>query len=584
MLKSFRYLKPYIWSVILILILVSIRAYFNLLIPKLIGYILDDMLSQTLTEAQKISSIVTNAIWMFVSTVVGIGVIILSGYFESKTAAAYGKSLRDALYNKVQQFSMNEMDKFTTSSLITRTTNDIQSLQGSVAMLLRMAIMAPIMAVGSLIMAYTTSPEISTVLIFTILMVIGSLGTIFLVAMPKFKLIQRLVDRMNLVTRENLSGLRVVRAFNTQNVQIEKSKKVAKDSMDRNIFVNRLFTAMWPTLGFIMQLTTVGMYFVAVYFGFIKPGSTLKPGDLSTLVQYGTSTVMSFMNITMIFIMIPRASISARRIMDVIDSDILIKNPTEPIELTDVKGEVKFDHVSFYYPGSEEPVLKNINFTAKPGQVTAFIGSTGSGKSTLINLVPRFYDPTEGVITVDGIDLKDVNQNDYLQYIGYVPQKGNLFKGTIASNIGFGQEELNMEVVEKAARIAQASDFISKFEHQYSSPITQGGTNVSGGQRQRLSIARAIAKEPKIYIFDDSFSALDYKTDQRLRKALSDEIKDATVLIVAQRINTIRNADQIIVLDKGEVVGIGTHDDLLQSCSVYQEIAESQLSKEELGR
>ncbi len=582
MLKSFRYLKPYQWTVLLIFVLVTIRAILNLVLPLFIGNLIDDVASNVLTDEEKYMSLLINGILMVVSTLGGIGIIILSGYLESKTSSAYARDLRNALYSKVQTFSMNEVDKFTTSSLITRTTNDIQTLQGTVAMLLRMAVMAPFMALGAIVMAVMKHPTISTVLIFTILMVVGVMAAIWAIAMPKFNLIQRLIDKMNLVTRENLSGLRVVRAFNTQDVQVEKSKKIAKDTMDRNIFVNRLFTAMWPIMGFIMQLTTVGIYFVAVEFNFISSESTdFTPGDLSAMVQYGTQTLMTFMMITMILTMIPRASVSAKRVMDVIDSEVLIKDALDAVVIEEeITGEIRFDNVTFQYPDSSEPVLKDISFTAKPGTTTAFIGSTGSGKSTLINLVPRFYDPSAGSILVDGVDIRQFNQESYLKYIGYVPQKGNLFKGTIESNIAFGQQDINQEVIEKSA---QASKFIAEFEHGYQSAITQGGTNVSGGQRQRLSIARALAKQPKIYIFDDSFSALDYKTDQKLRKALSDHI-DATILVVAQRINTIRHADQIVVLEKGEIVGIGTHDELLKSCQVYIEIAESQLSKEELTR
>lgn len=584
MFKSFRYLKPYKWTVILIFILVAIRAVLNLVLPLFLGNLIDDVASKVLTDEEKYTSLLLNGILMVVSTIGGIGIIIFSGYLESKTSSAYARDLRNALYSKVQTFSMNEVDKFTTSSLITRSTNDIQALQGTIAMLLRMAVMAPFMAVGAIVLAVMKHPTISTVLIFTILMVLGVMAAIWAIAMPKFNMIQKLIDKMNLVTRENLSGLRVVRAFNTQEIQVEKSKKIAKDTMDRNIFVNRLFTAMWPIMGFIMQLTTVGIYYVAVEFNFIGEATEFTPGDLSAMVQYGTQTLMIFMMITMILTMIPRASISAKRVMEVIDSDVSIKNLEDALIMEEeITGQIHFDNVSFQYPDSNEPVLKDITFTANPGTTTAFIGSTGSGKSTLINLVPRFYDPSSGSILVDGVDIRQFNQESYLKYIGYVPQKGNLFKGTIETNIAFGQQEINKEVVEKSAEIAQASNFINEFEHGYQSEITQGGTNVSGGQRQRLSIARALAKQPKIYIFDDSFSALDYKTDQKLRKALSDHI-DATILVVAQRINTIRHADQIVVLDKGIIVGIGTHDELLKSCQVYIEIAESQLSKEELTR
>ncbi len=583
MIKSFRYLKPYIWSVLFIFLLVAIRAVLNLALPMFLGNLLNDLSNPALTEQAKYDSIILNVIWMSVSTIGGIIVIITSGYFESKTAARFAQDLRHALYEKVQLFSMNEMDQFTTSSLITRATNDIQSLQGTVAMLLRMVVMQPFMAIGAMVMAYYTQPTISTILIFTIIAVVGILAILWAIALPKFKLIQKLIDRMNLVTRENLSGLRVVRAFNTQKVQAEKSKVVAKESMERNIFVNRLFTAMWPMMGLIMQLTTAAMIYFSIEWGILSVGSDFQQGDLTAMIQYGTQTIMNFMMITMIITMIPRAAISGNRVMSVIDAEVAIKDPSEPLDIPEhFMGEVEFRNVTFRYPDADEPVLKNINFKAEAGKMTAFIGSTGSGKSTLINLVPRFYDPTDGEVLVDGIDIRRYRQETYLKHIGYVPQKGILFKGTIESNIKFGREDANIEDVIEAASIAQAHKFITEFEDSYQSEITQGGTNVSGGQRQRLSIARAIAKKPNIYIFDDSFSALDYKTDKALRQALNEHI-DATILVVAQRINTIRHADRIVVLEKGEVVGIGTHDELIQSCDVYLEIAQSQLSKEELG-
>lgn len=583
MIKSFRFLKPYFGWVILIFILVALRAVMTLALPALLGELINDITSSSLTETEKYQSLMTNGLLMLGSTIIGIVAILFSGYLESRVSSAYGRDLRNALYSKVQTFSLNEMDKFTTSSLITRTTNDIQSLQMMLAQLMRSVIMAPIMALGGIIMAFVLSPNLTVFLFISVAVIILFLTILLLVVMPKFKIIQRLIDNMNLVTRENLSGLRVVRAYNTQKLQAQKSKDVARDSMKRNIFVQRIFNTIWPVLGLLMQLTTAMLYYVAVSNGVISQGSAFEPGDISAIVQYASQALMNFMFITMILTMIPRAAISARRIMDVIDSDVLIKNPVKPDQIDNVLGKIEFENVSFQYPGADEPVLSHISLTANPGQVTAFIGSTGSGKSTLINLIPRFYDPTEGRILLDGKDIKTLNQNEFLKYVGYVPQKGNLFKGTIASNIAFGQEEINMDVVKKSAEIAQASNFIDQMDGKYDAPITQGGTNVSGGQRQRLSIARALAKEPKIYIFDDSFSALDYKTDINLRNALKKHV-DATIIIVAQRINSIKNADKIVVLDKGKIVGMGTHEELIKTSKVYLEIAESQLSQEELSR
>lgn len=583
MIKSFRFLKPYFGWVILIFILVALRAVMTLALPALLGELINDITSSSLTETEKYQSLMTNGLLMLGSTIIGIVAILFSGYLESRVSSAYGRDLRNALYSKVQTFSLNEMDKFTTSSLITRTTNDIQSLQMMLAQLMRSVIMAPIMAVGGIVMAFVLSPNLTVFLFISVAVIILFLTILLLVVMPKFKIIQRLIDKINLVTRENLSGLRVVRAYNTQKLQAQKSKDVARDSMKRNIFVQRIFNTIWPVLGLLMQLTTAMLYYVAVSNGVISQGSAFEPGDISAIVQYASQALMNFMFITMILTMIPRAAISARRIMDVIDSDVLIKDPVKPDQIDNVLGKIEFENVSFQYPGADEPVLSHISLTANPGQVTAFIGSTGSGKSTLINLIPRFYDPTEGRILLDGKDIKTLNQNEFLKYVGYVPQKGNLFKGTIASNIAFGQEEINMDVVKKSAEIAQASNFIDQMDGKYDAPITQGGTNVSGGQRQRLSIARALAKEPKIYIFDDSFSALDYKTDINLRNALKKHV-DATIIIVAQRINSIKNADKIVVLDKGKIVGMGTHEELIKTSKVYLEIAESQLSQEELSR
>ncbi|WP_162163874.1 ABC transporter ATP-binding protein [Acholeplasma hippikon] len=585
MFKSFRYLKPYIISVITIFVLVAIRAFLNLIVPNLQGSLIDSMIRQleVAPELRDFSDIWIYGGLMLLATVVGIVAIITSGYMEARTSSNYARDIRNAMYEKVQKFSMTEVDKFTTSSLITRITNDITSLQSTVNMLLRSVIMQPIMGIGAIVMAFLVHPQLSTVLLFGVLAVFTVVGSIWAITYNKFKKIQVLVDKLNLVTRENLSGLRVVRAFNTQDVQAKKTKAVAKESYDINVFVNRWFTAMWPTMGFVMQLITASIIYFSIKGGFLFAGSTLSAGQLSTLIQYGSQTIMNFMMITTTIMMLPRAAISANRVMDVIDEFLTITEAYEPEELPEkIQGEIEFDDVSFQYPDADQPILNHVSFKAEPGKMTAIIGSTGSGKSTLINLIPRFYDVTGGAIKVDGIDIRNIKINDYMKHIGYVPQKGILFKGTIKSNIGFGQEVLDEALVKKAAQIAQAESFIENFEMKYDSEINQGGTNVSGGQRQRLSIARAIAKNPEIYIFDDSFSALDYKTDKKLRSELAKHIH-ATIIVVAQRINTIRHADQIIVLDKGNVVGIGTHDELIKNCEVYLEIAQSQLSKEELG-
>lgn len=582
MIRSFRYLKPYAFTIILILSLVLLRTFLELQLPKYLGELMDITSDSSIGNDKKIDSIYYYGILMVTMTILSILVMLISRYLSAKVAAKFGLKIREELYKNVQTFSLTEVDKFGPSSLITRSTNDVQAMQGTVAMLLRMAVMAPFTAIGAIIMAFLKNPSISTVLIFSIIAVLSVLYTIYRLASPRFQLIQKLVDKMNLVVRENLTGLKVVRAFNTEEFQINKSEKVAKDTMDNNIFVNRLFSGMWPVMGFVMQLTTALMYIVAVSFGFIALNSKFTPGDLSAMVQYGTQTLHSFMMMTMMLIMIPRSAISANRIMDVIDTKPKIKDGNLKLDLKKASGNVSFEDVSFVYPNSDEAVLKNITFTAKKGETTAFIGSTGSGKSTLINLVPRFYDVTEGNILIDNINIKDLELENLYSLFGYVPQQGILFKGTIKSNIGFGTDNISDELLEKSANISQAENFIKNLEEKYESPISQGGTNVSGGQRQRLSIARALARDPKIFIFDDSFSALDYKTDAKLREALNENI-DATILIVAQRINTIKNADKIIVLDKGRIVGMGKHYDLLNSCDVYREIAESQLTPEELA-
>ncbi len=579
MIKSFKYLRPYWYLVILIFVLIGLRSFLNLQLPELMGNIVNQVKPN---GAQDTTIIWQNTLSMIINTVVGVILVLCSGYFESRVSAAYGQKLRSEIYKKIETFSTNEMELFQTSSLITRTTNDVTQVQQTVNMLLRMVVMLPFMSLGAVIMAYQISPQLSTVLIFAALAMFAVIITLLIVGVPRFKIIQRRLDRLNLVTRENLSGLRVVRAFDTEDVQVGKIEETARDTMKQSIFVNRILSGMMPVMTIITALASAGIAFLAVHWNLIP--NSIEAQDVSTLIQYASQTIMSFMMITMVLVMVPRAAISARRIMQVIESPTLIKDPIKPlpIEIDEVAGSIEFDHVTFKYPHADEPVLSDITFKAEAGKMTAFIGSTGSGKSTLVNLIPRFFDPTEGSILLDGVNIKSYKQNEYLKAIGYVPQKGHLFKGTIASNIAFGNEKASLDEIKEAARIAQAQSFIESFDDQYDSEINQGGSNVSGGQRQRLSIARAIVKKPKIYIFDDSFSALDYKTDQALRSALKQDVS-ATILVVAQRINTIKHADLIIVLDQGKVVGTGSHSDLLKTCAVYQEIASSQLSKEELA-
>jgi ATP-binding cassette subfamily B protein len=583
LIKSLKFLKPYRFGVMMVFAMVALRAYLDLLLPRYLGLLVDEGIGLGEVGVNPdAAKIWLYALLMLGATLISIGVTILSGFMESRISAGFAKDLRQAVFTKIQSFSLKEMDHFTTSSLITRSTNDIQQLQGTVNVLLRMIILAPFLAVGAIIFSVRENPTLSMLLIVSIVSLLVMIVIIFSITLPRFQLMQKLVDRLNLVIRENLSGLRVVRAYNTQSYQAGRIDEASKESMRLNIFVNRINSLMWPVMGLIMGATSLAIvylgstYFIGVVDGF-------NPGSMMALLQYSMRAIMAFMFMTMIFIMVPRAAISARRIMEVLEMKVEINDPEAEAELPQAfKGEVTFEDVCFQYPGANAPVLSHINFTAKAGQTTAFIGSTGSGKSTLINLIPRFYERTCGRILVDGIDIKDMKQDTLHQLIGYVPQKGVLFGGTIKDNILFGQVQDDLELMKKAAEIAQASEFINSNEKKFDYEIAQGGTNVSGGQRQRLSIARAIAKRPLIYIFDDSFSALDYKTDQKLRKMLNAEI-NATKLIVAQRINTIRHADQIVVLDQGTIVGKGTHEELMKTCSVYNEIASSQLSKEELA-
>lgn len=502
------------------------------------------------------------------------------GFLASHVAAALGRELRGRVFRKVVSFSHTEMDRFSTASLITRSTNDIQQVQMLFVMLLRIVFYAPIIGIGGVIKVLGTNTSMAWIIAVAVMAVLTLVIVLFAVAMPRFKIMQKLVDRVNLVTREILTGLPVIRAFSTGKHEEERFDKANRDLTRTNLFVNRVMTIMMPTMMLIMNGITVLIMWNGAHG--VDAGS-MQVGDLMAFMQYTMQIVMSFLMISMFSIMLPRASVSAGRIQEVLETEPVIRDAETTAAFDGTKaGLVEFRDVSFRYPGAEENVLEHITFTAKPGQTTAFIGSTGSGKSTLVNLIPRFYDITEGELLVDGVDVRQVSQHDLRAKIGYVPQKGVLFSGTIATNLRYGNREASGEEIVKAAGIAQASEFIDAKEDGFDSEISQGGANVSGGQKQRLSIARAIAVHPEIYIFDDSFSALDYKTDKTLRGALKSETAESTVLIVAQRISTILHAEQIIVLDEGRIVGKGTHKELLKSCEVYQQIALSQLSKEEL--
>ncbi len=525
--------------------------------------------------------LIKSGIKMLLVSMLGMIVAIFVGMIAAQTAAKTAMNLRNQVFRKVLAFSNVEMDKFSTASLITRSTNDIQQIQMVIVMLLRMVMFAPVMAIGGIIKVLSTNASLSWIIVVAVIAILCIVMVLMVIAMPKFKIMQSLVDRVNLVAREILTGLPVIRAFSRERYEEERFDEANKVLKKTQLFVNRVMAFMQPAMMLIMNCITLAI----LWFGAkgIDKG-TMQVGEMTAFITYTMLIVMSFLMLTMISIMMPRAAVSATRVDEILNTELTVVDREGITENKEAgNGVVEFKDVSFKYPNADDDVLKNITFTAKPGQTTAIIGSTGSGKTTLVNLIPRFYDVTEGYITIDGIDIRDMSQEDLRNKLGFVPQKGVLFSGDIASNLRFGKEDATDEEIKRAAAIAQAEEFISQKEEGYKSPISQGGTNVSGGQKQRLSIARAIAKNPKVYVFDDSFSALDYKTDVALRKALKEEIKDSTVIIVAQRISTILNAEQIIVLDDGEIAGIGTHRELLKNCDVYKQIAQSQLSEAEIN-
>ena len=506
---------------------------------------------------------------------------IMVAFIASKIAAASARRMRRDVFEKVENFSNSEFARFSTASLITRTTNDITQIQLVIVLIIRMAFYAPIIGVGGIIRALEKSTSMSWIIALAVIIMLGLIGIVFAIALPKFKKIQKLIDRLNLVTREHLSGLMVVRAFNTQEFEEERFDTVNKDLTRTDLFVHRVMVVMMPAMMFVMNGTMLLIVWVGAH---QIEASTMQVGDMMAYIQYTMLIIFAFLMFTMMFIMIPRASVSAARISEILEVDPQIKDPKNPKKFgSDFKGTVEFKNVCYRFPGAEKNILNDISFTALPGQTTAIIGSTGSGKSTLLNMIPRFYDVCGGQVLVDGIDIREVNQHELRDKIGYVPQKGILFSGTIESNLRYANENASDEEIKRAAEIAQALEFIRAKEEGFDSPISQGGTNVSGGQKQRLSIARALLKRPKILLFDDSFSALDFKTDAALRRKLKRETGDSTMIIVGQRIATIKNADQILVLDEGNLVGIGKHHELMKSCQIYREIAQSQLSEAELA-
>lgn len=573
MLKLFRFLKPYWWQVIILLLSTAIQVYTTLRLPALMA----DIINNGIVPGD------TGYIWMVGLKMIGLAAIsavgsLISSYFAARVGANYARDIRAAVFTKVLSFNILDLKDFSTASLLTRTTNDITQVQSATIMILSLMLRAPLFCIISIVMAVQTAPDMSWIILVGVAAIVGSAVLIMSLVMPKFKLFQELVDRVTLLTRENLTGLRVIRAFNNEKLERKKFVKTNDKLTKLLIYIDKILELQNPMINIIFNGTTllcswIGISLLAKDFAYL--------GNMTAFAQYVTHVMMSFLMMSMLFVMLPRANVSAHRINEVLKTTPKIAWRKKTEGMPSKVPSVEFRNVDFSYPAAAEKVLSQISFTAKAGETTAFIGSTGSGKSTLINLVPRFYEATSGEILVNGVPIKNYEKDDLMKRIGYVPQRGMLFSGTVKSNIKFGAPAASNAQVEQAATIAQAHDFIEKMPEKYNAHIAQGGTNVSGGQKQRLSIARAICKDPDIYIFDDSFSALDMKTDAKLREALKDVTREAVVLIVAQRISTIKDADQIVVLDDGKIAGKGRHLELLNKCKVYQEIVKSQLSDKE---
>lgn len=574
MLKLYKYLKPYTVSVIFVLILIFIQTMTDLYLPTLMS----DIVNKGITNGD------TDYIWrvggfMLLITLGGTLCAIIASYFSSKASVGLGTIIRNKIFTRAESYSLHEFDKIGTATLITRTTNDITQVQNVTVMIMRMMVAAPMMCIGGIIMAMSKDRKLTLVLAVALPVIAITIGIVAKVGMPLFRSIQVKIDKINLVLRENLTGIRVIRAFNRVKHENKRFDDANKDLTNNYIKVNIIMAFMMPIMMLIMNLTSLSI----TWFGAIRIENGMDMGSLIAFIQYAMQIMFSVLMVSIMFIMVPRAQAAAVRINEVLEIEPEIVDPVNPAKASVQKGYVEFKNVSFSYHGAEQPAIKNINFDAKPGELTAIIGGTGSGKSTLVNLIPRFYDVESGSVLVDGVDVKEMTQGDLREKIGFVPQKAVLFSGTISHNIRFGKEDATDEEVKKAAETAQAMEFINGLEEGFEHFIAEGGINVSGGQKQRLSIARALVRQPEIYVFDDSFSALDFKTDAALRAALKKETANSTVFIISQRVSTVMNADRIIVLDEGEIAGMGTHKELLENCAVYKEIALSQLSKEEIA-
>ena len=576
MKKVLKYLAPYWWQIILVIIFTYANVWGSLQLPTLMSNIVNNGIINN-----DMDYIISTGLRMLLVAAVAATAAIVTGFLASRIATGFSRQLRLATFQKIESFSLSEINKFSTASLITRSTNDIQQIQMVTFMILRIAVQAPLMAIGAVFSALHTAPNMAWIMALSVTVLLIMVITIFCLVVPKFKIQQKLVDQLNLVARENLTGLRVIRAFNNEDIEERKFNKVNRSISRLGIWVNRVISLMQPGMTLIISFTMLGIIWLGAH---LVVDGDLEIGSMMAFMQYALQVITSFLMLVMVMVMLPRAQVSINRVNEILATDNSIKEPKHPGHLDDKqRGIVEFRHVTFTYPGAESPVLNDINFTAKPGQVTAFIGSTGSGKSTLVNLIPRLYDVTSGQVLIGGRDVRQLARRDLVKTLGFVPQKGVLFSGTVESNIKYADSAISDEAMRDAAATAQA-DFIADLEGGYHAHIAQGGSNVSGGQKQRLSIARALAKNPDVLIFDDSFSALDYKTDAALRKELAEKESDKTILIVAQRISTIRHADQIVVLDNGTVVGTGTHEQLLRDCDVYREIASSQFSEEEMKK